>query len=121
MGNQNDHLKEIEIETFNHLFQTNQEYDLDIYNHKDISIKKNIPTTSYQKAHFSRSDVLIEDAKLSSLHPFENQPRETNYTENMSIKSAGLTNSFQNDSYEEKNVQIETKGYVMFNLRKLMF
>ena len=112
MGNQNDRPTEIEISNFQKMFQTNNEYDLDIYTHKDISIHKEIKVNYFQKPSFALSDSIIEDFKKN---PNE-KPRETNCTESMSVRSAGFATGFREDSCEEKNPEIAAKGY--FFLKK---
>jgi hypothetical protein len=114
MGNQNVHPKEIEIPPIQAMFHTNHEYDLDIYDHKDISLQQEIKINFFQKPCFSHFDSIIENFKrnneLSDL-----KPRDTNCTESMSIRSAGLPSNYQNDyRSDEKIPDIITKGFLFF-------
>lgn len=115
MGNQNQHSKEIEISAVKGIFQTNNEYDLDIYNHKDISIQQEIKTNHFRKPRFSlHFDSIIEDIKGSNI--LNLKPRETNCSENMSIKSAGLR-SFEKTSDTVEKLVVDdlliTKGFIL--------
>ena len=116
MGNQNGSPNEIEISYIQNIFKTNQEYDLDIYDHQDISIDKEIKINYFQKPSFSHSDKVIEDFRAKP-DSYEVKPRETNNTESLSNKSAGISIFFQNDSNDKIPSEISRRGiYKTFKL-----